>query len=233
MTRTSILASTLLVSSLAACAMDDAPIEAQPAEMTPVASFTSRTGTTIELYALRSGYSAAEIGDATLPRALHANDVATLSPSQLFEQAAGTTAVPDEVTELTRQIGLTTTGTPAARLAEPVVDAVAALDGCSSSSFVAGGYCPSGDYDWCLLNWWNGAYEHIGDTWYSNAYLCVKQGSVLWQIQNGEGGFHQWTVNAGELFHYYLYDGLDSTWLYYDVLHASGDEFQFGGMAYH
>jgi hypothetical protein len=57
-------------------------------------------------------------------------------------------------------------------------------------------------------------------------------GSVLWQIQNGEGGFHQWTASTGEFYHYYFYDGLDSSWLYYDILKASGDEFQFGGMSY-
>jgi hypothetical protein len=229
MNRTSILAVTLLASSLIACvAPDEDTSESRRSEMAPVATFTSRTGTTIELYAMRSGYSAIELGDADLPRALSQHDVATLSPSQVFMDASGTATVPAEVDALTQRLGQTTTGI------RPLPPApVAALNGCSSSSFTAGGYCPSGDVDWCLLNWWNGAYEHIGDLWYSDAYLCVKQGSVLWQISNGEGGFHQWTVSTGQLFHYYLYDGLDSTWLYYDVLQASGDQFQFGGMAYH
>jgi hypothetical protein len=233
MTKTPVLTA-LLLASLAACATTDDDAALPTHEMSPVATFASRTGTTIELYALRSGYSALERGPSSLPRALSATDVASLSPSQLYVQASGSTDVPAAVTALSAQIGAS--DRPDAIVGpryvrEPQI--TEALNGCSSSAFQSGGYCPSGDVDWCLLNWWDGAYEYIGSTWYSSSYLCSKQGSVLWQIQNGEGGFHQWTVNQGELYHYYLYDGLDTTWLHYDVLHASGNEFQFGGMAYH
>jgi hypothetical protein len=236
-TITTILA-TLSLFHLVACVADaphdatptDGTGDAEPTEMVPVSTFQTRTGTTVELYALKGGYSAAERGDASLARAIGAADVATKTPSELYTDATGTDAVPPEVVALTTHVG-PMGGADAGREILPTTP-VHADNGCSSSTFVANGHCPSGDFDWCLLNWWNGAYAHIGDTWYSRAYLCVKSGTVLWKIQNGEGGYHLWTVSTGELFNYYLYDGLDSTWLYYDVTNASGDQFQFGGMAW-
>ena len=75
-----------------------------------------------------------------------------------------------------------------------------------------------------------GAYKHSGTVDMPYAYLCADIGDVLWQINNGDGGFHQRTVQQGELFNYSFRDP-GETWLNYDVLQAAGNRFQFGGSA--
>jgi hypothetical protein len=229
MTKTLLAAS--LLSALASCTTgaDDPSPTTQP-DMTVAASFKSKTGTTIEVIPIgASGYLATELGDASLPRALPTSQVPT--PLELYQQiAASPTSPPPALVELSSRVSstnITRTSPPVA--ARPVTPDA---NQCTATNFEAKGYCLSGAQDtWCLLDWHNGAYSYNSDTWYSLAYLCATTGPIVWKITNGDGGDHSYTVLAGQLFDYYLYDS-DGTWLDYNVTQASGDEFQFGGEDY-
>jgi hypothetical protein len=60
----------------------------------------------------------------------------------------------------------------------------------------------------------------------------MKSGNAIWQIQNGRGGFHQWSISKGQFMWYLMYtDDIFGTYNNYDVLDAHGSEFQFGGFA--
>src|ERR1700733_4637570 len=71
----------------------------------PVASYASRTGTTIEIYAEGdTAFSAGELADrAHSQLALKAADAKTLSPTQIF-QATSDAAVPTAITALTEKL---------------------------------------------------------------------------------------------------------------------------------
>jgi hypothetical protein len=222
--------------SLVGCATDATTTTpaAAPSEMTPVATFASRSGTTIEVYPVgEHGYMATEIGDATQEHVLTAVDVAHSTSGELYQLVTERTDVPAALATLDRSLApvdasqvVERRGT---RNATPVPQAAASGGSCSAAFFTANGGCPTGaTRTWCLLDWWNGAYEYTNQTDLSFASICADKGSVLWQIQNGDGGFHQISVLQGQWFNYSLHDG-GQTWLHYDVLQASGDRFQFGG----
>lgn len=228
------MSKTLLLASLlvAACNLDGStPTDADQ----PIATYPSRTGTTIEIFGRATGYAALERGDATSPMMIAAGDVDTMSPSTLYAKTTGDPHVPAEIAALTDRIGATfgdardlvaVASTPAPVFAE-------ALDGCDARTFQQKDCPNNGDsITWCVLDHWNGGYEHLSWIHYSQAWLCMKSGSATWNVTNGDGGSHHWDVLEGELFNYWLTDnGTFGTWLNYDIDNASNNEFQFGGYA--
>jgi hypothetical protein len=221
-----VLAASLL-SALAACTTT-ADVPAAETDIPAAATFQSKTGTTIEILPIGdAGYLATEVGDASLARSLP-NGKEAPTPLALFQTIAAAPAEPPPaLVELSARVsatGITRTMPPVA--ARPVTPDA---NQCTASSFVANGYCPSNAEDtWCLLDWTGGAYEYNSDTLVSYAYVCAKSGTIVWKVTNGDGGNHETTVFAGQLFDYYLFD-ISGTWLHYDVTQASGDVFQFGG----
>jgi hypothetical protein len=206
-------------------------------EMKAVATFPSMTGSTIEIYAVgEHGYFATELADVGMLHVLDGATAGRMNTSELYMALTGNTDVPKALVELDRQIRpvgteavARTTGTTSSPLPQKPV---ASAGNCTARFFQAND-CPgsagTGDnYDWCILNWTGGRYAYASTVDISEAHLCSSQGEVLWQIQNGDGGFHQLSVLEGQFFGYALHDS-DETWLHYDVLQASGDIFQFGG----
>jgi hypothetical protein len=211
--------------------------------MQPVSTFTSRTGSTIEIYAVgEHGYFATEMSDSATT-ALDQDAVARMTPAELYVSLTGLATAPAALVALSAHVTPIDPAHLAAardrRATRPTGTSVhpsPTIDGtgnCTAANFTAAGFCPGGighgdSADWCLLNWGGGAWEYQNTVDLSQAFLCSTHGDILWQIQNGDGGFHQWTVLTNQWFNYFLHDS-DETWLHYDVLHASGDEFQFGG----
>jgi hypothetical protein len=237
------LLSLSLLSLAAACttSTDHVSTDTPPAattEMKAVATFSSMTGSTIEIYAVgQHGYFATELADVGVLHVLDGtNDAARMNTSQLYMSLTGNTDVPKALVELDphilpvgTEVAARTTGTTSSPLPQKPV---ASAGNCTAKFFQAND-CPNDagggdDFDWCLLNWTGGRHEYAGTVDLSFAHLCSSQGEVLWQIQNGDGGFHQISVLEGQFFNYSLHDS-DETWLHYDVLQASGDIFQFGG----
>jgi hypothetical protein len=244
--------STLLVAAALGGCIDSAPTQPSPPtrgtsyEMVPVAKVRSHTGTTVEIYeASATGYFAVEYGAGSLPRALGKDDVRTMSAAELYRKATASAEVPAAVAELSERVEAAdreeVTPTVAGRIAGTSLDALqhpitalpATSGSCSATWFRDQGYCPSNDgspRNWCLLNWWNGAYEY-GSTDLTYAYLCADIGSVVWEVTNGDGGDHTWTLLQGDLLWYSLHDTW-GTWIHYDVTHATNNRFQFGGEMY-
>jgi hypothetical protein len=119
---------------------------------------------------------------------------------------------------------------------EPTSPGTAIATGaCSASSFVAGGGCPGGgNKNWCLLNWWNGAYESTSSTDLSEAFACADIGSFVFHAQSDDGTVVDWSVLPGWWAHFFFHD---NSWpslpsLRYDIKNAKGSRFQFGGTFY-
>jgi hypothetical protein len=211
--------------------------------MVPVAKITSHTGTTVEIYAASAtGYFAVEYGRATLPRALDKDDVLELSAADLYRKATARVDVPAAVAELSDRVEAADgeaspppatariAGTGLAGIDHPIDRPVAVTGSCSATWFRDKGYCEDSSgapRTWCLLNWWDGAYEH-GDTDLTYAYLCADIGNIVWEVTNGDGGNHTWSLLEGDLMWYSLHDA-GGTWIHYDVTHATNNRFQFGG----
>ena len=227
---------------------DPGPAPAATSEMKPVATFASSTGSTIEIYTVgEHGFFATELANAGTARVLDgANDVARETTSNLYRALTGRTDVPAALVALdthvwpvAKEIAASadrraTNGT----VTVPQIPTTVANAGNCTASYFQAHDCPqafgSGDVsarDFCLLDWTGGAYEYASTVDISDGYLCSSSGQVLWQIQNGDGGFHQWSVLEGQFFNYYLHDS-GETWLHYDVLQAKGNQFQFGGDFY-
>jgi len=103
-------------------------------------------------------------------------------------------------------------------------------------------FCPnSGYFTWCNLDWWNGAYADSGswtdETW---ATSCADIGNITMKV-SGSGGGGTWAVPQGTWRQWWKYCDLSCGCFpfcthccdfktRYDVLDASGDRFQFGGV---
>jgi hypothetical protein len=240
-----LLALTLLASACTASTNDPTsghvtsdPAPSSTTEMKPIATFTSMTGSTIEIYAVGAhGYFATELADVGMDHVLSGTTAeARQLPSQLYRSLTGKTDAPSSLVALDSQIvpvgvevvALSTGGTSLPPPSKPV----AAAGNCTATFFQKND-CPNdtggGDtFDWCLLNHTGGAFANASTVDLSFSNLCSTHGQVLWQIQNGDGGSHLVTVLEGQFFSYSLHDS-DETWLHYTVLEASGDTFQFGG----
>lgn len=245
-----------LVAATTACAGDDAArvttdpgaAPAATTELTPTATFASSTGSTIEIYAIgEHGYFATELAAAGVARVLDgANEVARETTSNLYRALTGRTDVPASLVALDRQLLPVAQELVAARdrratrgtVSVPETPTTIASAGNCTATYFQAHDCPQafggngiGARDFCLLDWGGGAYEYASTVDISDGYLCSSKGQILWQISNGDGGFHQWSVLEGQFFNYYLHDP-GETWLHYDVLQATGDTFQFGGDFY-
>jgi hypothetical protein len=223
-----------LAAAAAGCATDDAH------DFDQLAAVTSFTGTTVELFTAGDGYMAVEYGDKDLPRALP--DVRGLSLADAYraatrheppaELAARSEVMANHAAERTGATALSYVVDRSKPLpAAPGV--VYSTGSCSAQWMQDHGWCTAGSgTDWELLNWWNGAYEHLGGVNHSSAALCADIGSVVWEIHNGDGGNHTWTLLQGQLLTYGLStDDWFGTWLDYDVTHATNNRFQFCGWA--
>jgi hypothetical protein len=242
--RLSVVASILATAAFGACAVDESPEAASlpvagsqvHADLDQLAKLTSHTGTTVELYTAGSGFLFVEYGPKELPRAIA--NVEGLSLADVYRTAAHAEP-PADLVALSAQIEALPRNPrpdPARRIAEspPSQQPVPYATGsCSATWMQNQGFCsPGSGTDWNLLNWWNGAYEHLSGVFHSNAWLCADIGNIVWEIHNGDGGNHTWTVLEGQLFNYGLSSNdLFGTWLNYDVTHATNNRFQFCGWA--
>ncbi|HEV7556813.1 MAG TPA: hypothetical protein VGO00_15210 [Kofleriaceae bacterium] len=223
MTKSHALASCLLIS---ACGLDAATTD-------PVATFSTRTGSTIEVYAFDHGYAAMERAEIATATAVDRDDIATLSPSALYAKATGDATVPPALDELTAALtagGATFDGRSVQTLAAaPVTPAAAGA--CTAAAFQAS-FCPFGDYSWCLLNHTDGAFEDTNVGNLTKAYLCMKSGNATWEIENGDGGHHVWSILEGQQLSYWFHtNDLFGTYCNYTVENAKNNTFQFGGFA--
>jgi hypothetical protein len=200
---------------------------------TPVASYASRTGTTIEIYGEGdTAFSVGELADrAHSQLALNAADAKTLSPTQIF-QATSDAAVPAAITALTEKLVQSgrefPTTNPVAHVLEP-----AAFDNCTASTFELT-WCHLGDGDpvtWCLPNQTKGNDKDMKQVSSSEAAVCVKSGTITTHVTNGDGGDHEKALGAGQYYAYFFNAGfLQTTWLDYDVSGVTGT-YQFAGEA--
>ena len=224
------LCTVLFAASLVACAADAVDNE-------PIATFTSRTGTTIDMFATgEHGFEVIEHGASTSPFVLVKSDVGVLSAAELYRKATGETAVPAAIAELSARVEAADATTKRSvveqHAAEPLTTqppaVIASSGSCPATTFQTN-FCIAGaPRTWCLLNWWNGAYEYTSDTDLSFADICADIGSVVWKITNGDGGNHTITVLQGQHFSYSFHDTWGD-WLHYDVVQATNDRFQFAG----
>jgi len=117
-------------------------------------------------------------------------------------------------------------------------------DGTWFQSASSGGraFCPSSGYfTWCNLDWYNGAYADSGswtdETW---ATTCADIGNITMKV-SGSGGGGTWSVPQGSWRQWWKHCNLSCGCFpfcthccdfktRYDVLDASGDRFQFGGL---
>jgi hypothetical protein len=85
----------------------------------------------------------------------------------------------------------------------------------------------NGDWDMCLLNWWNGAYATSSSVDEARYAVCADIGNVTFKVQMGDGNGGIWSVLEG---HYVAYHWL-SGWLNEstrgDVLDATNDRFHY------
>ncbi len=215
--------------SLAACTTGSA--DSDPAK--PVASYVSRTGTTIELYAEDSvSFSVAELGDSSQTQlAIPSADAKTLSPSQLYLESATDHDVPPAIADLTASLvaaGRVFPATAPVGLIAPTV-----FDGCSASSFSAT-WCHLGDGDpitWCLTSQNANAQKHMSSLSSTEAGVCVKSGGLDYHITNEAGGDHEWSMGTGGFIRYSFSSGfLSYDWVHYDISGVSG-VYQFAGEA--
>jgi len=220
---------TLLLLFAVGCAADPATTSSDP-----VATFATRTGTTIELYGEGSGgFSMMEAGN--LEHAQPAVDhqlATTLSPTQIYLAAATDATVPDAVAELTATLVASGREFTSTVPTENIGSGPSYIyDGCNAKEYQAAECATSvGDVTWCMLEHRNGAFEHIGSANVTGSSLCMRIGTSSWHITNGAGGDHQWTMFQGDYRWYVFNSGIWSNdWIHYDVNNAQGSTFQFSG----
>jgi hypothetical protein len=220
---------TLLLLFAVGCAADPATTSPDP-----VATFPTRTGTTIELYGEGSGgFSMMEAGNLAHEQPAVDQQLAkTLSPTQIYLAAANDANVPDAIAELTASLVASgrefTSTVPTETVASGPSDI---YDGCNAQEYeVHECDTDAGDVTWCMLDHRNGAFEHIGSANVTGSSLCMKIGTSSWHITNGAGGDHQWTMFQGDYRWYVFNSGIWSNdWVHYDVNNAQGSTFQFSG----
>ncbi|HUJ58806.1 MAG TPA: hypothetical protein VLX92_09945 [Kofleriaceae bacterium] len=217
--------------SLAACATDGAQSPSAPAQ--PVASYVSRTGTTIEMYAEGdAAFSVAERGDpAHAQPAIAGDDAKTLSPTQLYLESASDQVVPQAIADLTAELVAAGRTFPAATPPHRIAPAV--FDGCEASSFSAT-WCHLDDGDpitWCLLGETAGLEKHLSSLSSTEAAICIKSGKADYHVTNEAGGDHEWTLSAGGFIKYSFNSAIFSyNWVHYDISGVTGT-YQFAGEA--
>lgn len=116
----------------------------------------------------------------------------------------------------------------------PVLGPSSTLSGgaCSAATFTSKGGCVGGgNKEWCLLDWWNGAWEAVPSTDLSFASACADIGSFVFHAATGGGSVVDWSVLQGQWASYSFHYG-PMTSLRYEIRNASGSRFQFGGSFY-
>lgn len=117
----------------------------------------------------------------------------------------------------------------------------------TAGQFLNQGGCPSGNYEFCLLNWNNGAYAYAKS---NRAYfrLSPVSGSMLFRLSVAgswkgswsalQGGYYNWSWNLGSKktcwplpFPPFVYCSTSKVRkvIRGDVKYASGDKFHYGG----
>lgn len=94
----------------------------------------------------------------------------------------------------------------------------------------------AGDFNWCLLNHWNGAWVAYSDVATHRTAACGDIGNVTLRVQLDGTTAFQHTVLEGE-YRYYSYSNCGSIFCNdpdyrADVLNASGDRFHFSAWGY-
>jgi hypothetical protein len=118
----------------------------------------------------------------------------------------------------------------------------------ATQSFPQGGgtrkFCPGkqfvGDYLWCMLDWWDGAWVKSGNADQSYGTVCADIGNLTLKITSSDHGGGTWTVPQGS--YRWWYSGVTtcgplSYWcdfsIRYDITNAIGSRFNFGGKFAH
>lgn len=96
-------------------------------------------------------------------------------------------------------------------------------------------FCTTVGYNWCLLNWWNGAYANGGNLWHATAAVCPFYGDVGFSVSTSDGGGGTWSVGQGYYRRFWESAGTNF-WgqvqpfsFHSTVFNASGKGFQFAG----
>jgi hypothetical protein len=231
-----------------------------PAAMPPethapeLARVTTGTGTTVAFFEAAPGQVLVlESGPVAAVSALTADNQA-LPLSALYREISGARDVPGALlaaelreAEVQANLPLDTKSAQrsraeASRATRPAIahappsippsSTLAAGGSCSASTFTSKGGCVGGgNKEWCLLDWWNGAWEAASSTDLSEAFACADLGSFLFHAATGNGSVVDWSVLQGQWAHYMFHYG-PQTSLRYEIRNASGSRFQFGGTFY-
>ncbi len=103
-------------------------------------------------------------------------------------------------------------------------------------------FCPTSGslnaYNWCLTNWWGGAWYQSNATDMTWATVYADIGNIKFNVSTGRGG-GQWTVDQGYWRQWYSGYSTCGLWNWcdfyarYDITEAAGDRFHFGGSFRH
>jgi len=160
-----------------------------------------------------------------------------LTAIELYASIAPDQPVPDTlVTAQTRQDallqerGVERTPMPASRssVAETSTASFIANQSCDDQWFNNNFCSPyNGDWDTCLLNWWNGASTTSGSVDEVFYAVCADIGNVILSVQIGDGSGGIWTVLEGHYMAYHWTSGWsnESTGSY--VADATDDRFHY------
>jgi hypothetical protein len=103
--------------------------------------------------------------------------------------------------------------------------------------------CPNptfaGDYQWCLLDWWGGAYTKSSNTDRTFGTVCADIGNVTLKVSTVDHGGGTWSVPQGS--YRWFYSGYTTCGLAhwcdfsarYDITNATNSRFNFGGTFTH
>lgn len=234
-------------------AIESSPIVEKKA--VELARVVTHTGTTVAFFEAKPGQVLVlEQGEVGATAALDARNQ-RLPLSALYHAIGGSRAVPEALllaehreADVRSRLPLEALSAHATRTeataslaqsstAKPIVipNTTIATGSCAASKFVANGGCMGGgNKNWCLLDWWNGAYEAASHTDISDAWACADIGSFLFHAQSDDGTVVDWSVLQGRWVHFAFHD---NAWpslpsLRYDIKNASGSRFQFGGSFY-
>jgi hypothetical protein len=188
-------------------------------------------------------------------KALRPDDVKGLSAVDVYRKLAPNVPVPDALVKA-NAVPIPTlpsagtglgSGESSSKPSAPLMSApgsdlgqsrAALTDGYCGTQWVSENPCPSGwPYQWCLYDWWNGAYANGNDVVLSYANVCPEIGNVALRVitSTGHGGW--WSVAQDTYRWYQRYGGQScNPFCGYNrfnvrntVEDASGDMFNFLG----
>jgi hypothetical protein len=220
----------ICLASLCFAACTTAP--ATPDQSDPVATYPTKTGTTIEIYAEgQAAYSVMERGDDAHPQLAMTSSMKTLSPTQIYMATATDATVPAGVIELTDSLVAAGRQFSSGPIANIAGQAEEAYSGCDASAFKHYWCSPAGtDISWCLLDHVGNQTKHLGSVSWVEAGVCMKKGGGTWNVTNGAGGNHAWSMVQGNYFHYSFDSAfLSSDWVHLDVTDAKTSTYQYAG----